>query len=197
MLFSDSTGGIDRSGQLYARLRRARGAVARTRHRTTDVDPSAFIGPGCRIAPDLSAAEHVFIGPNCTIEAGVSIGRWTMLAASVAIVGADHAIDTVGVPMQFAGREPLPATSIGEDCWIGHGAKVMVGCTIGDGTIVAAGSVVTKDQPSGAIVAGVPARVIRDRFATKELLEEHLRLLSTWEFNGAYNAPRRSSDPGE
>ena len=124
--------GLSRSGSLYARIRSARAAVNRARYRTSKVHETAFLAPGGIIAPDLVADEHVFVGPNCTIEAGVRIGRWTMLAGSVAVVGADHRMDDIGVPMQFAGRDPLPATTIGEDCWIGHGAKVMVGVSIGD-----------------------------------------------------------------
>ncbi len=186
--------GLDRSSPLYASIRRARSALARARYRTPKVHDTAFLAPGSLIAPDLVADEHVFVGPNCTVESGVSIGRWTMLAGGVAIVGADHTMDEIGVPMQFAGRDPLPATRIGEDCWLGHGVKVMVGVTVGDCSIVAAGSVVTRDVPPGVIAAGVPAKVLRPRFETDEQFQEHLRGLKTWEFTGEYNGPRSEDD---
>lgn len=185
---------IDRSSSLYRRIREVRAAANRVRYRTSGVHRSAFLAPGCTIAPDLIAEELVFVGPGCTVEAGVTLGRWTMLASDVAIVGADHRMDEIGVPMQFAGRDPLQATSVGRDCWIGHGAKVMVGVTIGDFAIVAAGSVVTKDVPEGVIVGGVPARVLRDRFDSPEQLAQHRAAIEQWQFNGAFSNRREGID---
>ena len=179
---------------LYHRLRRVRSEATRRRYRVKDVDPTSFLAPGSSISNDLVAAEHVFIGPGCSIEAGVSIGRFTMFAADVAIVGADHRIDAIGVPMQFAGRDPLPATNVGEDCWLGHGVKVMVGVTIGDFSIIAAGSVVTKDVPEGSIVAGVPGRVLRQRFESPAELEAHRAGLAEWRFDGEFSQPRSGSE---
>lgn len=60
------------------------------------------------------------------------------------------------------GQDPDAPVTIGEHVWIGSRSIVMKGVTIGDGAIVAAGSVVTKDVPAGALVAGVPAQVVRD-----------------------------------
>ncbi|WP_425432005.1 DapH/DapD/GlmU-related protein [Geodermatophilus ruber] len=54
--------------------------------------------------------------------------------------------------------------TIGDDCWIGYGAVILSGVTIGRSTIVAAGSVVTSDVPENAVVAGTPARVVKQRF---------------------------------
>jgi acetyltransferase-like isoleucine patch superfamily enzyme len=185
---------LDRTGPLYRRVRGARAAVTRARYRVRQVHPTAFLAPGSWVANDLQAAEHVFVGPGCSIESGVSIGRWTMLAAEVAIVGADHRIDQIGTPMQFAGREPLPPTLIGDDCWLGHGVKVMVGVTVGDFAIVAAGSVVTRDVPEGAIVAGVPAKFVRNRFVNSAELEQHRKGLERWQFDGRYSPSRSAGD---
>jgi acetyltransferase-like isoleucine patch superfamily enzyme len=182
---------IDRTSPLYRRIREVRSGANRIRYRTPGVHRTAFLSPGCHLAPDLVADEHVFVGPGCSVEAGVTLGKWTMLAADVAIVGADHRMDEIGVPMQFAGREPLLPTRVGRDCWIGHGAKVMVGTTIGDFAIVAAGSVVTRDVPEGVIVGGVPARVLRDRFDRPDLLDEHRRRIEEWAFDGSYSGRRR------
>ena len=185
---------IDRSGSLYRRIREVRSGVSRARYRTPRVHRTSFLAPDCYLAPDLVTDEYVFVGPGCTVEAGVTIGKWTMLAADVAIVGADHRMDEIGVPMQFAGRDPLRPTVIGRDCWIGHGAKVMVGVTVGDFSIVAAGSVVTRDVPEGVIVGGVPARVLRDRFATPDHLARHREALEQWKFNGAFSGRRNGLD---
>lgn len=76
------------------------------------------------------------------------------------------------------------AVCVGNDVWIGHGAVVMEGCNIGDGAIVAAGSLVTKDVAPYAIVAGVPARALRSRF-TDDVVE----LLLDWKW---WNLPDAS-----
>jgi phosphonate metabolism protein (transferase hexapeptide repeat family) len=70
---------------------------------------------------------------------------------------------------------------IGHDVWIGHGAIVLPGRSIGTGSVVAAGAVVTKDVPAYTIVAGNPARVIRRRFP--EQIEERLLALAWWDWS--------------
>lgn len=69
----------------------------------------------------------------------------------------------------------LPSTTVGNDVWIGRGALINDNVTIGDGAIIAAGAVVTRDVPSYAVVAGVPARIVRYRFG-EDLIERFLRL---------------------
>lgn len=100
-----------------------------------------------------------------------------MLAAEVAIVGADHVWDVPGVPMQFTGRPPQTTTEIGEDAWVGYGALVMRGVQVGRGAIVAARAVVTRDVAPFAIVAGVPARPIGERFMDEEERARHEAML--------------------
>jgi len=90
------------------------------------------------------------------------------LSAHVSIVGSDHHLDKPGVPVVFSGRPPSCATTIGRDVLIGHGAILLRGITIGNGAVVGAGAVVTKDVPPYAIVAGVPAKVLRFRFDERE-----------------------------
>ncbi len=87
-----------------------------------------------------------------------------MLASSVAIVGGDHVFRQKGRLMIEGGREHWKPTIIGNDVWVGYGAIILNGVTIGDGVIVAAGSVVVKDVPPYTIVAGNPARFLCDRF---------------------------------
>src|SRR5262249_58694753 len=69
---------------------------------------------------------------------------------------------------------------IGNDVWIGHGAIVLPGRAIGDGAVVAAGAVVTKDVPAYAVVAGNPARPIRERFAPA--IAARLQALAWWDW---------------
>ncbi len=82
----------------------------------------------------------------------------------------------------------LQYTDIGNDVWIGHGAFILPGVTIGDGAVVAAHAVVTKDVPPYAVVAGVPAQVIRKRFSEKDvgtLLESKWWDFAPWQLKGA------------
>jgi len=104
-----------------------------------------------------------------------------MLAPEVSIVGGDHNIDEVGVPMCFSGRPLMPETIIGDDVWIGHRVIVMAGVKIGDGAIVAAGSVVTKDIPPFSIVRGIPAKHMKYRFNEEEW-GVHIEALEKGEF---------------
>ena len=82
----------------------------------------------------------------------------------------------------FAWRREHPVT-LGHDVWIGHGALVMPGVTVGTGAMVASSAVVTKDVPDYAIVAGVPARVIKYRFPAE--LREKLLTLAWWDWEHA------------
>lgn len=123
------------------------------------LDKSLFVYPG-----RVSLGNRVYVGRYCYLDGDITIGDFTMLASSVAVVGGDHAFDRRDVLMIDSGREHWKPTRIGRDCWIGHGAILLNGITIGDGSIVAAGSVVLADVPPLTIVAGNPARVVRSRF---------------------------------
>lgn len=99
----------------------------------------------------------------------------------------DHHFQQVGVPVRLASQirdndyswKGLNlVTKIGNDVWIGYGSIIMQGVTIGDGAIIAAGSVVTKDVGSYSIYGGNPAKFIRERFETEDALNEHLELLN-------------------
>ncbi len=106
-------------------------------------------------------AEYCVIG--CNSE--VSIGRNAMIAPAVTIRDTDHAFARTDVPMNQQGITTAPV-HIGDDVWIGHGAAILKGVTIGNGAIIAAGAVVNCDVESFHIVGGVPARVIGNRLST-------------------------------
>lgn len=168
---------LSRAGRLYEVLRIARNRVTIARKRLRGVTVTSSIHPSSVVAADLVTGPYAFVGRNCTIPPLVTIGRYTMLASDVAIVGDDHNWSEPGVPIQFAGRPPQQRTLLGDDVWVGHGAILLRGVTIGDGAIVAAGAVVTKDVPAFEIWAGTPARKIRDRFGTAAARTHHLRML--------------------
>lgn len=129
------------------------------------------------VSNDIRAGAYSYIGPNCIIYPNVTVGDYTQIANDVNIIGADHNFRTPGVPIVFNGREKLHQTTIGKDCWIGAKTIIIAGVNIGDGVIVAAGSVVTKNLESYGVYAGVPAMKIKDRFSSVEDIELHQNML--------------------
>jgi len=111
----------------------------------------------------ISVADHVFIGERTSIVSyeSISIGRLTMISHGCSLIDSNHGTK-VGTPMREQPGFPAPVV-IGEDCWLGAGVIVLPGVTIGNGTIVGAGSVVTRTLPANVMAAGVPARVVRPR----------------------------------
>lgn len=103
--------------------------------------------------------KNVFVNQGCTFMdgGGISIGDNVMIAPKVSLITGGH-------PLPLAERREYTATApivIENDVWIGAAAVVTQGVTIGTGSVVAAGAVVTRDVPAGTVVAGVPARVIK------------------------------------
>lgn len=178
-------------GRLYGLARGVRGRAVRVAKRLSGVDPTSYVHASSRVATDLQTEEYVFIGPDCVVGAGTSIGRYSLLAARVAVVGDDHRSDQVGVPMQFTGRPDQRPTRIGRDVWLGHGVTVMRGVRIGDGAIVAAGAVVTKDVPAYEIWAGVPAARLRVRFADEADRVTHQQVLEAGSARPSFAARQR------
>ncbi|MCH8564898.1 acetyltransferase [Nesterenkonia sp. LB17] len=133
----------------------------------------------------LSIEDGVAIGRNCTIEVAGRIGYKTVIAANVGIVGRnDHALDELGTAIVDAtwvgDREKTSSdeVNIGVDVWIGYGAVLLSGIAVGDGAVIAAGSVVTRDVGSFEIVGGNPAQTIGHRMSDT-IQAEHLRLLNS------------------
>lgn len=127
-----------------------------------------------------------YIGKFSQIECDAIIGNHVILANHVALVGRyDHHYQQVGVPMRLASRIRDKDYSwkgmnnsivIENDVWIGYGSIILSGVKIGRGSIVAAGSVVTKDIDEYSIYGGVPARKLRERFANLNDKIEHEKL---------------------
>lgn len=91
---------------------------------------------------EITCKHHVSIGEDCAIS-------WDVL-----ITDTDY--------HHLGGSDPVSEVKIGNHVWVGAKSMILKGVTIGDGAVVAAGSVVTKDVPAGALVAGNPAKVVRD-----------------------------------
>lgn len=104
------------------------------------------------------------LGARVTVNAylDVHIGAATLIADDVYIIDFDHTITSLDTPIKDQGITKAPVR-IGDDCWLGTKVVVLKGVTIGDGAVIGAGAVVTRDIPARAIAAGVPATVIGHR----------------------------------
>jgi len=128
----------------------------------------------------LSVGNHTFVNYGCfisgTLEFPVRIGNYVAMAPDVFITTRNHVLDgaAIGLPPPLChDRSVIEAyeslgkkgpVTIGNDVWIGCRACILPGVTIGDGAVVGAGAVVTRDVPPYTIVGGVPAKPIRQRF---------------------------------
>jgi acetyltransferase-like isoleucine patch superfamily enzyme len=132
-----------------------------------EVADSCELNQGVELNPwggSIRIARRVWLGPYVVIygHGGVEIGESTLVSMHCTILSSNHTIPAMGALIRDVLDELLP-TKIGRDVWIGANAVILGGVTIGDGAVVAAGAVVTKDVEAGAIVAGVPARLVRKR----------------------------------
>lgn len=131
------------------------------------------IGKRCRLGADvelrtveegnITLGDDIRINRGCTITSysKISIGDFTIIGEYSSIRDANHGM-AKDAPMRYQPHTSLPI-EIGRDVWIGRGACVLPGVSIGNGSIIGANSVVTKDIPGGVVAAGVPAVIIRER----------------------------------
>lgn len=134
----------------------------------------------------MTIGNNVYIGKYCTLQADLEIGNNIDIANNVGLIGKyDHDYSKVGVSIKdapwigdafydFKGKDQK--IIIDDDVWIGFGSIVFTGVHIHRGAIIAAGSIVTKDVPPYAIVAGNPAKIKGYRF-TEEKIQEHEKIL--------------------
>jgi acetyltransferase-like isoleucine patch superfamily enzyme len=132
-----------------------------------EIGSRVFLGRGTLLAckdGDIVLEDGVNISYHCTVfsASSVRIGAETLLAAYCYLVGGGHDFDRVDVPVVQQAR-PSRGITVGPGGWIGAGAVVLDGVTLGPSAIVGAHAVVTQDVPPFAIVAGAPARLVRDR----------------------------------
>lgn len=110
------------------------------------------------------------MGQECTISAyqHVRIGEQCVIADRAMFIDFDHGVVEVERPIRQQGIYKRDVI-VGSNVWIGYGACVLRGVSVGDNSIVGTNSVVTKDVPANAVVAGIPARIIRMREAPQQL----------------------------
>lgn len=116
----------------------------------------------------IGKGSAVKIGSNCQINEnvfiqGAIIGSYVMIAPNVSILTKGHAFGDTEIPMVQQGNTKELIPLIEDDVWIGRNAIIMPGITIGKGSIIGAGAIVTKDVKPFSIVGGVPAKLLRNR----------------------------------
>ncbi len=169
---------------------------------TIQISEGSVISRGCHISSNVSIgccsklSQNVFIGSKCSIGSYTSINRNTIvdyadignfvsIGPNCHIGPGNHAIDYVSTSQRLYGNnnilgvktnfEPyIKKTLIGHDVWVGTGAIIMQGISIGNGAVIGAGSVVTHDVPPYSIYVGNPAHFLRNRFSEDDIayLEE-------------------------
>jgi len=133
----------------------------------------AWIGNGTKIRVhegEVQIGAKTVMGQECTISAyqHVAIGRECIVADRVMLIDFDHGVVEVERPIRLQGIYKR-GVEVGHNVWIGYGACILRGVTVGDNAIVGTSAVVTKHVPDNAVVAGIPAQVIRMREAPKSL----------------------------
>jgi acetyltransferase-like isoleucine patch superfamily enzyme len=127
----------------------------------------SWIGHGTKIRAhegEVSIGAKTVLGQECTISAfqHVAIGRECIVADRVMLIDFDHGVVEQDRPIRLQGIYKRDV-NVGHNCWIGYGACILRGASVGDNAIVGTSTVVTKDVPANAVVGGVPARLLRMR----------------------------------
>jgi acetyltransferase-like isoleucine patch superfamily enzyme len=143
------------------------------KHATLHMGRWSWIGHGSKIRVhegEVSIGAKTVMGQECTISAyqHVSIGRECIVADRVMLIDFDHGVVEVDRPIRLQGIYKRDVR-VGNNVWMGYGACVLRGVTIGDNSIVGTSAVVTKEVPANAVVGGIPARVLRMRDAPRHM----------------------------
>jgi acetyltransferase-like isoleucine patch superfamily enzyme len=133
----------------------------------------AWIGHGTKIRVhegEVAIGAKTVIGQECTISAfqHVSIGRECILADRVMLIDFDHGVVEVERPIRLQGIYKRDVR-VGHNVWVGYGACVLRGVSVGDNSIIGTSAVLTRSAPANAVLAGIPARVIRMRPAPRAM----------------------------
>ena len=133
--------------------------IAQSVGKKVNIEKHAHFTPGLKIG------DYSDVGVKCEVNGPVTIGNYVMMGPEVVIYTSTHAHSRTDITMIEQGFEEVRPVTIGNDVWIGRRAMIMPGVNIGNGCIIGAGAVVTKDVPDYCIVGGVPAKIVKRRDA--------------------------------
>lgn len=151
---------------LTARLNGAYHAPEEARALFSEIIGSAVDSSFCLFPPfytdfgkNIHVGRNVFINSGCHFQdqGGITIGDGSLIGHNVVLATINHGFN----PIHRGDNHPSPIV-IGENVWIGSNATILPGVSIGDGAIIAAGAVVTKNVPANVVVGGVPAHIIKE-----------------------------------
>ena len=163
--------------------------LRKVKYRRYQIGKGFYSGARVRIwgKSRIVIGENFYIGRDSFIESDVEIGKNVIWANRVALVGKyDHHYQQVGTPTRLAmqirdadynwkGLNEI--TRIEDDVWVGYNCTILSGITIGEGSIIAAGSMVTRNVDPYCIYAGSPARKAKNRFDSDVELQQHLTMV--------------------
>jgi len=129
--------------------------------KNANIEKGAYFGSGQKI----EIGDNSGIGVNCHVPSDIKIGKDVMMGPDVLIISRNqnHRIDDLTIPMRLQGYKESETVVIEDDVWLGARVIVLPGVRICQGSVVGAGSIVTRDVPAYAVCAGNPARIIRYR----------------------------------
>ncbi len=136
-------------------------------NRGIDVGSGVFLGRGTILSckdGDIVLGDHSNLGFHCEIYSGssVKVGHHGLFAAFAYLVGGGHDWERADIPVLEQARSSKGIT-LGDDVWLGTGAKVLDGVSIGSRVVVGANAVVSENLPDAVVAAGIPAKVLRSR----------------------------------
>ena len=131
--------------------------------------------PGTKIL----LGNNVQFGDYCNVATDLIVGNNVLMSGRVCFVGKkDHQFDVAGKTIWQSEHVTGTPTIVGNDVWLGHRVTVVGPIKIGDGSVVAAGAIVTCNVPACEVWGGIPAKKIKDRFSTEAEKQKHLAFLA-------------------
>lgn len=123
------------------------------------IEAGAYFGSGRKLRVGVNSG----LGVNCQIQSPCDIGDNVLMGPDVVILTLNHKHSDLSKPIGWQGMNPRQKVIIGNNVWLGQRVMIMPGVTIGEGSIIAAGAVVTKDVEPYSIYGGVPAKLLKYR----------------------------------